>query len=471
MRTDDAALDATRDAFQATIRKAKAVMAELDAPSAEAPDTSLTKEPDVPPEPWPVLARAAHHGLAGRVVRLLQPHTEADPVALLISLLAEFGTMLGRRPHLVLDGSVHPLLVWPVIVGTSSKSRKGTAGRRIQAVCAQSDREWIRGEFKGTLSSGEGLAYAVRDPRFEEKPIKERGQYTGDTVRVCVDSGVSDKRLFLEQSEFGAVLRVMKREGNSLSGVLRDCWDGQDLCPMTKTSRIKASEPHVTVVGHVTKDELLRNLDDTECSNGFGNRFLWLLVKRSKELPFASDPDPADLLHLTTELGHRIQHGRTVGRIELSGSAREAWGKGYHVLSAEKPGLAGSLLARGEAQVMRLSALYSLLDGQSSMEPVHLAAALAVWDFCNASTRQIFGDSTGDPVSDAILRALRARDELTESDISGLFDRNLSAARLEQAKSALSVKGLAHRVSVPTGGRPRIVWRAGTHVSEVWEGR
>jgi hypothetical protein len=116
-----------------------------------------------PGESWPALNGAALYGLSGEVVALLNPHTEADPVALLVSFLSEVGSMVGRAPHLVLDGAYHPLLFWPVIVGNSSKSRKGTSDRRIKNLCEKSDSAWTRGECKGTLSSGEGLAFAVRD--------------------------------------------------------------------------------------------------------------------------------------------------------------------------------------------------------------------------------------------------------------------------------------------------------------------
>src|SRR5690242_16056592 len=71
----------------------------------------------IPAETRPVLAAAALHGLAGEVVRLIEPCTEADPVALLVSFLSEAGTMLNRGPHLILDGTYHPLLIWPVLVG------------------------------------------------------------------------------------------------------------------------------------------------------------------------------------------------------------------------------------------------------------------------------------------------------------------------------------------------------------------
>lgn len=448
-------LDESRNVFRQSLRRAQAAFEEL--PSDPEPMPKIVEVLDT----WPVLDDAALHGLCGDVVKLLEPHTEADRVALLVSFLSEAGTMLNRGPHLILDGVFHPLLFWPVLVGNSSKSRKGTAGKRIQTLVSLADPTWTRGEAKGTLSSGEGLAFAVRDAQYKEEPVKVSGMPTGDTQTVLVDSGVEDKRLFLVQSEFGAVLRVMAREGNSLSGVLRDAWDGLTLAPMTKANRVRATDPHIGIVAHVTKDELLRNLTDTEASNGFGNRYAWFVVRRSKELPFSSNPSDAALLQLATRMGKALQGARSFGTIGLTDLAREAWKAVYHELSADRPGMAGALLARGEAHVMRLSALYACLDGHASIGLVHLKASLSLWQYAEESTRLIFGDSLGNPIADTILRALRASGEISDSQVSDLFGRHLSSAKLEQSKTVLLTAGLAHCVSIETGGRPRIVWRVG----------
>lgn len=432
-------------------------------------DRSADRLPEVePPHPaqliepaWPVLDIAALHGLAGEIVRLIEPHTEADPVALLVSFISEFGTMLNRGPHLLLDGSYHPLLFWPVLVGQSSKSRKGTAGRRIETLLNQADESWTRGECKGTLSNGEGLAFAVRDAQFKKEPVKQGGKPTGEMQTICIDNGVEDKRLFLVQSEFGAVLKIMARDGNSLSGVLRDAWDGLTLAPMTKANRVRASNPHIGIVSHVTQDELLRNLTDTETVNGFGNRFVWVAVRRSKELPFPSAPDESDLSALAREIRKVLPIARACGGLMLSPSARELWIESYHDLSADRPGMAGALLGRAEAQVMRLSGLYAVLDGQSVIDRVHLQAAFALWQHADASTRMIFGDSLGDPDADAMLKAIRARGEMTDSALSDLFKRHRTAAQMERAKNVLLEKGLAYPVTVETDGRPRTVWRPG----------
>jgi hypothetical protein len=410
---------------------------------------------------FPVLDTAAYHGLAGEVVCLIGPHTEADPVALLASFLSEFGTILNRGPHLFLEDTYHPLLIWPVIVGRSSKSRKGSAGNRIKRIMALADPAWTRGESKGTLSSGEGLAWAVRDAQYRDDPVKEKGNPTGETVQVCVDLGVPDKRLFLVQPEFGVVLRIMGRDGNSLSGVLRDAWDGLDLAPMTKMNRVRATTPHIGIVGHVTKEELLRNLTDTEASNGFGNRFVWLVVNRSKELPFSSSPDEEAITQLAGRIGRVLRFGRTIVTIGMTDKAKEGWAEVYHTLSADRPGLAGALLGRAEAQVMRLAALYAVLDEVGLIDLVHLKAALALWEYAEQSTLLIFGDSTGDPIADTILKAVRTIGMMTDTDISNLFRHHVPASRLDSAKTTLQTVGLIYYEMAESGGRPRIEWRAG----------
>jgi len=110
---------------------------------------------------------------------------------------------------------------------------------------------------------------------------------------------------------------------------------------------------------------------------------------------------------------------------------------------------------------MRLAALYALLDGQRAIDAVHLRAGLAVWDYAEASTRMIFGDSTGNPVADAILRGVRQAGELSDTDISGLFQRHAKPVQLERAKATLLAGGLIHYETVGTAGRPRRVWKPG----------
>ena len=411
----------------------------------------------IPPpaqQPWPILQSDALYGVVGKVIQTIAPHTEADRVNLLAHLLAEFSAIIGPEATTDIEGHPTPLLVWPVIVGDSSKARKGTGATQIRKLLETAAPEWSRGHYRGSLSSGEGLVYAVRDRQV--KTVEGEGR----TIEEIIDEGVTDKRLYLVQSEFASVLKMINRQGNSLSDIVREAWDGRDLCPMTKNSRIKATAPHIVIAGHITQADLVRYLTETDIANGFANRFLWLMVRRSQELPLGSSIDEDAYAELVHELRQAIQYRRGQMRpTRLDDEAIDIWKLVYHDLSKGKEGLVGSLLARGEAYVRRIAALYALLDCQMVITGHHLRAALAVWDYAEQSVQYLFGTTSGNPIEDAILTAISiAPDGMTDTQISHLFQRNVSAALLETAKAALSGKGRISVSEVQTGGRPCRKW-------------
>jgi hypothetical protein len=117
--------------------------------------------------------------------------------------------------------------------------------------------------------------------------------------------------------------------------------------------------------------------------------------------------------------------------------------------------------ARGEAQVIRLSLIFALLDSNDAIDIAHLEAAIAVWAYCDESAAQIFGDSIGDPVADDILLALRRNAAgLTRTDISNLFGRHRTSEQINAALTTLLTLGRAKFETKQTGGRPVETWVA-----------
>jgi hypothetical protein len=110
---------------------------------------------------------------------------------------------------------------------------------------------------------------------------------------------------------------------------------------------------------------------------------------------------------------------------------------------------------------MRLALIYALLDRSPVIGAVHLTAALALWEYSEASVEHIFGDRLGDPVVDTVLDGLRqAPAGLTRTDISNLLGRHYSASRIQTALDALSQTGKAHRMNERTDGRSTERWFA-----------
>jgi hypothetical protein len=324
---------------------------------------------------------------------------------------------------------------------------------------APADEAWDNERVQSELSSGEGLIWAVRDPITKRERIKER-----DSVRyedVEADPGVSDKRLLVFEPEFASVLKQTERQGNTLSTVIRQAWDSGCLRTLTKNTPAKATGAHVSIIGHITCEELRRYLSTTEIANGFGNRFLWICVDRSKALPEGGEPDPQALADVQTRLAAAVTSARSVGEMHRDDEARELWRGVYGALSEGRPGLTGALLGRAEAHVMRLALLYALLGCSPAIGAPHLLAAVALWRYVEQSVRHVFGDSLGDPLADDLLRLLRGCPAgLTRNELMNYLGRNQSSERIGRALGLLLSHHLARREQEQTGGRPAERWYA-----------
>jgi phage/plasmid primase-like uncharacterized protein len=419
------------------------------------PDDATEAVSDVPP--WPEAMEApAFHGIAGEFVRMVGPNTEADPAAILLQFLVAFGALVGRGPHFKVEGDEHHPNLFILLIGATAKGRKGTSWGRVREAFQRIE-DW-KPHVAG-LSSGEGLKYHVRDERRETNTNKK-----GESVTGVVDTGVDDKRLLVVESEFASVLRVAQRQGSTLSATVREAWDTGNLRTLIKTDPIEATGAHICVVGHITADELRAELTATDAANGFANRFLFVAVKRSKFLPEGGDDaDESELQVYADRLRDLACLARTRGRITRTPAARAAWSEVYPVLSSGSEGLHGAVTARAEAQVIRLSLIYALLDGAAQIDVPHLLAALAVWNYCDATAKHVFGQSLGNKAADEIMRRLHTAGDagLTRTEIRDLFGRNLSADKIGVALELLRQKGQATVDSASSnGGRPTEVWRA-----------
>jgi hypothetical protein len=253
---------------------------------------------------WPApLSSEAYHGLAGELVGMIEPHTEADNAAILVQLLIGFGNAIGRSAHFMIESDRHALNLYAILVGETAKGRKGTSWGRVRQLFEKAAPDWVLERIAGGLSSGEGLISAVKDAVEKQEPMRKEGRII-DYQKVIADAGVEDKRLLVLESEFASVLRMLERDGNTLSAIVRQAWDNGHLRVMTRTSPLKATGAHISIIGHITVDELRRHLNQTETANGFANRFLFTCVRRSKLLPEGGLSPRADVKALYRSLSH-----------------------------------------------------------------------------------------------------------------------------------------------------------------------
>ena len=208
---------------------------------------------------WPEMDPAAYYGVAGDLVRLLEPHTEADNVALLLQFLVAWGSLASRNAYYQAEADYHHPNEFVVLVGTTSKGRKGTSWGHIRHVLGMVDEHWAKNCLISGLGSGEALV-----------DLFGEGEH-----RACV-----------LESEFSRLLAVISREGSTISAHLRNAWDTGSLAIQTRQKKVSVHGAHLSMIGHITREELKRRLDATEAANGFANRILFAMVRRSKTLPF-----------------------------------------------------------------------------------------------------------------------------------------------------------------------------------------
>jgi hypothetical protein len=410
----------------------------------------------------PSMAEDAYYGLAGRIVHAIEPHSEADPVAILMHILVATGNLIGRGPHALVEKTMHTCGEFVVLTGDSSKGRKGQAWSTPRYLLGQVDEVWANTRIKSGLSSGEGIISNVRDAREERQPVREHGRVV-DYQLVVADEGEADKRLLIIEPELATVLRRMQGETNSLSAVLREAWETGSLSTLTKNSPLRATGAHISVIAHTTREELVTSLTETDRANGFANRFIFLMVQRSKCLPEPAPIADGVLAPLIGELRAVAASAHRHHLLVRDDDARALWAAVYPSLSEGEPGLLGAVLARAEAHVLRLSLIYAVLAGSPVVRPEHLRAALAVWDYADASARRIFGaGQLGLSVPDTILAALRQRGPLARDEIRNLFHRNKFSGEIDVALRLLAERGKTKRSTrPPKGGKGRS--------AEVWE--
>ncbi len=372
----------------------------------------------------------AFYGLAGEVVRAIEPHSEADPFGLLLSFLALFGAAVGGRPHALADGARHPARLFVVLVGATAKGRKGSSWAQTKRFFESADPDFTATRCMGGFASAEAVVDAVANG--------------------------NDERLLLFEPEWARILAVGKRDGSTLSPLLRDAWDSDQLSTRARSAVVEADSAHVCILGHVTAEELQKKLMETEFFSGFANRHLFCFVERSKLLPSGGN-----LAYEAIEaIGMRIQsvllQARNVGLMKRSAEAEQLWEDLYQEMSMdEPPGAIGGVISRDSAQVLRLSIIFALTEGSSIISLDHLEAAWAVWQHCRESVNLIFGRSTGDRFADRLLFAARraGSDGLSSAEQFKVFSRHVTADQLQSARFRLVEMGFAELHEVKTGGR------------------
>lgn len=357
----------------------------------------------------PDLDRAAFGCYLGDLAAALDPTTEADPVAVLASLLAAAGVHLGPGPHVRAGDDRHPLLVWPLVIGRTSAGRKGASWGTARRLLAEASPEFMATNVRSGLTSGEGLAALFAEP--DPEPTRGRGDDDHDDDTPALDGSpgrparakrtrpaaggllpVGDRRLLVLEPEWAAVMARMRREGNSLSATLRAAWEGGDLSTMNVTARI-APTSHVGLLAHITPGEFAAKVNASDLAGGTYNRFLPVAVARSKFLPNSTGADPDLLADLGADLAARLTIAARLGTLSFTPAGQDLWRQLYVEFGTDHgdAGPVEQFISRTAPNCLRIAAIHAALDRTPAIGPQHLTAAAALVRYSVQSARATLG--------------------------------------------------------------------------------
>lgn len=422
--------------------------------------------PEFPPE--------CLHGIVGDVVKLATLNTEAGVPGCAFATLALFGAAAGRNVYIEIGDGIKHLRPWGIVIGPTSTGRKGTSLELpLQLIqLGQEISDSKAGNLAGTgprlanmngVATGEGLIFAIRDGTDLVAGTQPRWQ------------PIDDKRLLVIDEEFASTLAKCSRKDATLSATLRKGWDGRRLDNQTRSEPVAASRPHIVMLGQITPDEFLRKTETVELMNGLINRYMLILSKRNRSVPF---PKPAPVGRVK-DLAQRLAASLSFAwggkhafdptaenrlRVTLSPEAETLYQRDYDRLTRERPGIVGGATGRMSTQVWIIAATYAVLDQSCVVNAEHMEAALGWARYGIDCAALLFNakDNKKGAIEDAA-RAAKVFDAIRRSGSTGItrtqlsaeFAGHLSASMLSAAiQTLLGQRKISEQSDSNTGGRP-----------------
>jgi hypothetical protein len=167
-----------------------------------------------------------------------------------------------------------------------------------------------------------------------------------------------------------------------------------------------------------------------------------------------------DITPLRRCVAEALDKAKAFTDMKRSAQAKALWRELYAELNKDRPGMFGACTSRAAPITLRLSMIYALADGVDVIEVKHLEATHAVWRYCEASARLVFGDEEqADALTSEVYGLVCERPGLTKTDLINAFNRNVPAKDITKALVTLHAKGKVVCIVDKSGtGRPPERW-------------
>jgi Protein of unknown function (DUF3987) len=422
------------------------------------------------------MEEAGYYGLLGDIVKGLLPTTEAGPEPMMFQLVGLVGNAMDRICYVKLGPKKHYPVFDICLIGNSFHGKKGTAldeliENALRKIPKKAEGSAIANWYHARANIGK-----VSTPQGVIKQICNRIEIDaenskGEPIKRVVEPGSEDKRLMIIEREFGSLLEMMKRYPE-LSPFLRDLVDCPDeISFMIKGNKdnyqLTATGPHVSLIGHITPEELREKLPKGELTNGLANRILWVYAAKSKEIRRQLKREQEEqrdqkLRPLLERLEHVVLRAmdyedRNGGEVRLNDEADEYWDtEVYNRLTPPLGTAPPSMVSeRGMMWVMRIALVLALCEDVRVITRAHLDAALAMWDYAEATAIFQFPTIIGTKSVDDISAELRGAGKkgLTRTEIRKRVGSRASSSDIEQGLKDMEKLGMAKMTAVKRSAR------------------
>lgn len=402
-------------------------------------DNPLFRPPAAPETPerlysWPL----------GQTIKAFMTHTEAHPMAVYLSLLAQLGLHLSNGPYMLVNNKRVRTNLYTLIVGDSNEGKKGTSWSNASLLCSRTP---LQSYVIHSVDSGEGLIRLLANENPRDNP----------------------KKNLLHLDEFGALLRKSKGESSTLLTNIRTAWEGVPLENRTKsTDGIRADNYRLGIVGHITPGELSRLITRDDIDGGTLNRFIVCYSHYSRLIPDGANVPKALLDQLTIQILQIVELAQGVGQVQRNEEAKQLWERIYlsHHQDDNRSEVVKAATNRSIIQQAKLQVLLAALNGSDVITVEVVQAAYEIVAYSERTARWLFDGPAENALAmeqkqlfDFIKAA--GTDGVSRTEIRrDLYQDHKSKSAIDALLNPLIKTGSITYSEIPGRGRPKTVYTA-----------
>lgn len=390
----------------------------------------------------PSIQEECFFGVAGLLANESAPQVGVSREAVLFQLLIFIGNMCEHKFHFNLGGSKLYLNDYLLIVGETSKAKKGTSLKTVKYFIEKINEEYYKTCIRTGVNSGEGLVNAVRD-----RVISLEEKKNGEIKETVLDEGGKSKTALFIEPEFSRLMKSGKRDGNTSTEILRQAWDGDYLEVVVKKDSCSSSDHHISMIGHITQNEFEFLNSNVDSTNGYLNRFLFCRIFNGSPVPLPKSFDSLSFSFMP-RLFSVIAFIRNTGteELKLEESAISFWEEIYSDFFYSPDDGFSELMARTPTHILKVAMIFSVLDCSYCISKDHLISAKAIVDYSNDSIRFIFSSPSKKKNNNErkVVEYISKKDgSVMRSEVMReLFNKKIKALELDGLKDSLILQNL-----------------------------